>query len=243
MTTNSPVMHRVSQSVEPGALLSLFELDLRPAGAQEVWHFTNSQKQDGTPIRFRGVDYVAVNVEVEGYEYNGQGQLPQPKIKLANATKFASGAAIAYQDLVGAKLTRVRTYAQFLDDGETPDPDAAYDADIYVIEQKLNHDKFFIEWSMSAAMDQQGRMLPGRTVLRETCSWRYRVWDASIGNWRYDRVTCPYQGGAMFDHRGNPTSEPSKDQCGKRLSDCMRRFGEGAVLPYGGFPGVSRARV
>jgi phage-related protein len=33
------------------------------------------------------------------------------------------------------------------------------------------------------------------------------------------------------------------DQCGKRLDSCKLRFGEGAVLPYGGFPAAGLVRT
>ncbi|MCY1283871.1 phage minor tail protein L [compost metagenome] len=87
-------------------------------------------------------------------------------------------------------------------------------------------------------MDQQGKMIPARQVLRDSCSHRFRYW--ANNQWNYDGVTCPYAGAAMYDLSGQPTGDPAKARCGKRIQDCKRHFGEGAVLPFYGFPGVGR---
>ncbi|PRP61149.1 phage minor tail protein L, partial [Bacillus halotolerans] len=34
------------------------------------------------------------------------------------------------------------------------------------------------------------------------------------------------------------TTDKTKDQCGKKLSDCMARFGNGHALPFEGFEGI-----
>ena len=46
-----------------------------------------------------------------------------------------------------------------------------------------------------------------------------------------------YTGGPVADAGGNTTSNPALDVCGKQLTDCKLRFGDDAILPFGGFPG------
>ena len=46
----------------------------------------------------------------------------------------------------------------------------------------------------------------------------------------------------MFDINGNPVSDPALDRCGGRVSDCKKRFGEYAVINFGGFPSADRVR-
>ncbi|MFG5121663.1 phage minor tail protein L, partial [Methylorubrum sp. POS3] len=79
-------------------------------------------------------------------------------------TRVMSSAAALHDDLIGARLIRTRTYAQFLDGGPTPDPQAAYAQDIYVFDRKTAHTKRAITWTLAAAMDQEGVMLPGRLI-------------------------------------------------------------------------------
>lgn len=234
MTETSPGVQRLSQSLEPGTLVSLYTVDVSPLGVPQMWHFTN-----GTEVQFRGVTYSAADVEVEGFEWNGQGAMPRPKIRVSNSTRMLSGIARTFNDLVGARFIRIRTYAQFLDGMPSADPAETFGIDIFSFEQKVAHDKYQIEWVLSAAMDQQGRMIPGRKVIRDVCMWRYRHF--KDGAFDYSKVECPYTGAASFDRFGEPTTAEN-DRCGKRISDCEKRFGNGE-LPYGGFPGVARVRL
>lgn len=234
--TLPPSIARAAQSLEPGALITMYILDLTPLGVSTRYHFTTDNN-----VVFGGQAYTTIEIEAQGFEWNGQGPMPQPQIRIANANRSMSGISAFYKDLVGASLTRIRTYAKFLDGQPTADPTAIYTAEVYAIEQKTAHDKVMIEWSMSAAMDQEGRKIPGRRVLRDLCMWRYRVWNEVTEEFDYSSVQCPYTGTAYFDQQGVATTAPN-DKCGRRISDCKLRFGENAVLPYGGFPGVARAR-
>jgi len=47
----------------------------------------------------------------------------------------------------------------------------------------------------------------------------------------------------FFDALGQVVTDPSKDRCGKRLSDCRKRFPGRLPLPFKGFPGLARVRV
>jgi lambda family phage minor tail protein L len=225
-----------SQSLTPGDMIELFTIDLTPIGVNQRFPFTRNKG-----IVFRGVQYNPVDVMAEGFEYNGQGALPQPKIRVGNATRVMSAAAYLYQDLIGARLYRLKTYKQFLDGGENPDTEAVYAVDIYDFEQKTGHDNTVIEWTLASAMDQEGRLIPGRTILQSICSWRYRVYDGANG-FNYDKVQCPYAGGRFFNAKGEEVGSPEFDRCGRRISDCKLRFG-GGDLPYGGFPGVGSVNV
>ncbi len=42
-----------------------------------------------------------------------------------------------------------------------------------------------------------------------------------------------------YEQFGNPTDDPSKDECKGGLKSCKLRFGENNQLPHGGFPAVS----
>ena len=97
-------------------------------------------------------------------------------------------------------------------------------------------------FELSTPMDQQGKQIPARQVIRDTCLHRFRYW--ANGQWNYDGVTCPYAGPAMFLPNGEPTTDPTKARCGKRISDCKKHFstilGENPTLPMFCFPGVGR---
>lgn len=228
-----------SQSLSPGDRVSLYTLDLSPIGISEIWRFTPNIGGGGKAT-FQGLDYYPADVQIEGFEYNGQGQLPQPKVRVSNATLFLAGTAIANGDLIGADFIRIRTYRQFLDDMPTADPTACYEPDVYRIEQKTAQNKEFIEWSLAAAMDQQGISLPRRMVYRDMCLLRYRRWDGSAFD--YTKATCPYTGGFCYTRNRTGTTQ-ANDICGKTLADCKIRFGNDVALPFGGFPGISSVKA
>jgi lambda family phage minor tail protein L len=238
MTITHPLVQRASQKLEPGTLVHLYLVDLSPIGVNEQWSFCPSGQ-----VTFQGIVFTYADVEADGFEWSGTGTLPQPKLRITNSTRLISGAAAAYQDLIGAKITRYKTYSQFLDDGDEANPDAMFSPEVYVFERKTAHNKFQVEWQLSAAMDQQGRTIPGRIVVRDFCMWRYRVWNADAGAFDYSKVQCPYEGGASFDTNGNAVS-PDQDRPSRKLNTCCKvRFGPNAVYPFGGFPGVARTRV
>lgn len=233
-----PVIQLASQSLEPGDLVQLYIIDLSPIGVNEQWPFCPTGN-----CTFRGISFVKADVEAEGFEWSGQGTAPQPRLRMTNATRLISAELTAHEDLIGARLTRFRTYKQFLDDGASPNPDAMFSPDHYVFEQLSGENKFQVEWVLSAAMDQQGRMIPGRVIVRDFCLWRYRIWNPTTGAFDDSKAQCPYKGTASFDAKGNPTT-PDKDRPGRTLATCCKpRFGENAEYPFGGFPGVARVRL
>ncbi|QSY98658.1 phage minor tail protein L (plasmid) [Rhizobium bangladeshense] len=230
-------IQRASQRLEPGALVQLFIVDLTPIGVNQQWAFCPSGN-----CTFGGVDFVYADVEADGFEWAGKGTLPQPTVKISNATRFVSGIAKEYDDLIGAKFTRIKTYSQFLDGGAEENSAAMFAPDIYVFEQKTKHTKFQVEWKLSAAMDQQGVELPGRTIIRDYCLWRYRVWKGD--HFDYTGVQCPYQGSrGSFDENGAPTTSDNDTPSRRFDTCCKKRFGPNANYPFGGFPGVSRMRA
>lgn len=237
---------RVVQQPDVGARIELFDLDMTSLGG-DVLHFTASgtrQVSTANPqgfIRWRGEAYTPMPVQATGFEVNGRGALPRPRLKVANINRVFSSLIIEFNDGLGAKLTRWRTFEKFLDDGDEPDQDAHFPVDVYVIERKSAQNKVFVEWELSAAMDQEGRMLPGRQVIRDYCDHTYRRWDGAAFD--YTNATCPYVGDSFFTSAGVATPEPSLDRCSKQLvTGCRKRFGQ-SPLPTGAFPGVARVRI
>lgn len=226
---------------EPGARINLYEIDATRLGGG-ISRFTDA----GANVLFGGLVYVAIQVESSGWEYSTTGALPRPVIRISNVTKIGSALVISMDDLKGALITRKRTLARYLDDGIEPNPGAIINPiDIYLVEQKLSQNKFEISWQLSSMNDQERVKLPFRQVFR-TCQYIYRFYDSTAeadDPFSYERVTCPYAGEQFFTKQGESTDDPTKDQCGRRVSDCKLRFGENAVLPFGGFPGVARVRL
>lgn len=227
----------VSQQPNPGDIVHLYIFDASKIGGS-IYHFTQG-RYESTVLTFNGAAYQPIDLEAEGYEHTGRGALPQPKLRISNVNRVLHALVTSYDDLIGCEVTRLRTYRRFLDGEPDADPTQTFEPDVYEIARKSMHNKFVVEFELASAVDNEGRTLPGRQVLRDTCPARYRVWNGSA--FIYTGATCPYNGTNYFKKDGTATTA-NLDDCGRRLSDCRARFGETAPLPYEGFPGVGRTR-
>ena len=230
----------VIQNLDADSIVHLYELDTVKLGGG-VYRFTSSA-QETAPISFGGEVYSPIPVETQGWEVSARGALPRPIIRVANANNIMSQVVNEFGDLVGCPFRRIRTFKMFLDGEPGADPSMHFPIDIYRIEQKSNQNRLFVEWTLAAGFDQQGKDLPGRQIIQRTCTHRYRRWNAETGSFDYSKATCPYTGSRYFDATGAPTT-PDKDRCSKLLrSGCIKRFGKGE-LPTRAFPGVGRSSV
>jgi lambda family phage minor tail protein L len=231
MTT--PGFAKISQRLSPGyTWLDLFTVDATNIGGPiERW---TPSANGNAPVMMGGNPYYPVPIDASGFEYNGQGPLPTPKLRVANTNNAAMQVLIANNDLLGAVVTRVQTWACFLDTGEYADPEATTMPDVYRVNRKSHADKNFVELELAASTDMQGKKLPFRLVLQQVCMRSYRSWNGT----NFVQGQCPYTGDAYFDSFDNPQTDPSKDQCSRKLSGCLARYGQSEPLPTWGFPGV-----
>ena len=218
------------QKLAPSAVIELFVLDLALFGQGPVrFHAgTNALLQR---VVWQGQAFDAFPIQVEGFEMNGGGQVPRPRFRVANVTGSITALVLTYQDLVGAKITRKRTLAKYLDAvnfpggvNPTADPSAEFADDIYMIDRKSRETRDVVEFELAASFDLEGVSLPRRQIVQNVCPWRYR------------QSECGYTGTAYLDANDQPVASSSLDVCGKRLSSCQARFGEHAELPFGGYP-------
>ena len=224
--------------------IELYDIDASPLGGP-VFYCISSSLADG-PATWQGHTYVPVPIEGSGWSTTGKGALPTPHLKVANVALAFSAAAIAYDDLRGCRVTRHRTWLQFLDGQPGADPDAELPPDVFRIERKAAQNKMYVEWELAAQIDQQGAMIPQRVVLQDACTFIYRRYDVGTSSFIYDAGVnqCPFtgdtNGNQLYDQNGNTTTDPTLDRCSKRITTgCNLRF-PSQPLPTRAFPGVNR---
>lgn len=221
------------QSLAPTALIELFVLDTTMLEGGVITRFHSGISQQKSPITWQGHQYLPLPVEAEGFDLDGQGNLPRPKIRVANIQGLFSALVSESEDLIGCKLTRKRTFARYLDAVNFPNgnkeanPDQHLADELWFFDRKTSEDRFMIEWELASAFDLDGVKIPLRQVIQNYCPWRYRDAD------------CGWDGG-FYDKDNNSTGDGTKDYCSKTLDSCRARFGENNTLPFGGFPGVLR---
>jgi lambda family phage minor tail protein L len=239
----SAAILRTAQSLNPGGIVSLFELDTRKIGGPLLYFVQGTDVDE--ELTYGGTTYVPIDCEFEGLETTGQGALPTPVIRLANTDGIAQTAVNTFGDLVDCQLTRIRTFVRHLDGNDDPDPNAFLGPDVFRIERKTSENNVFIEWELSASIDQEGKQMPGRHVIRDTCLAPYRIWNEVRGDFDYDMREdgmCPYEGNNYFDEFDRPKVDPRDDKPSRTQNCCKKRFGKNQPLFFWGFPGVGRAR-
>lgn len=234
-------IYEAGQKLSTDPIVSLFTLDATSIGGPRLNFVQGRNVQES--VSFGGVKYEAIDIEFDGMEVTGVGALPTPTIRVANHDGIIQTILNTWGSVIGCPIYRVRTFARFLDSGSEPDGTSFYGPDQFRIERKAAENPVFIEWELSTAIDQEGKMLPGRTVIRDTCLWRYRAWNPSNNTFDYTKAQCPYTGAKSYDINNEEVSDPAFDVPSRRISCCETRFGKGQPLPYGGFPGVARVRA
>ncbi len=225
------------QSLEPGAIVELFELDPTALGGETVWFHAGTNELN-TPVVWQGIEYSPYPVEASGFELSGRGTMPQPKMRVADVTSIISALCVELDDLLGAKLTRRRTLVKYLDAlnfaggiNATADPAQEFANEVWFVNRKVEQRPgLYVDFELAAPFDLSGKQLPGRQCIANTCPWRYRG------------AECGYAGGAVATANDTPTAVLADDVCGKRLTSCKLRFGAFAQLPYGGYPGAGLVR-
>ena len=112
------------QSINPGSIIELFTIQLSTAlhGSNTLYRFHNGANLNANgEVVWAGNSYLRFPIECSGFEFGSTGTLPRPKISISNI--FGTMTAIMQDvnqttvgnDLNGAKFTRIRTLARYLD--------------------------------------------------------------------------------------------------------------------------------
>ena len=215
------------QAVAPGAIIELFELELNAAqhGVNETYYFhAGVNATNSGNIIWNGQVYLAFPIEATDFEYTGTGSLPRPKLRISNIFGTITGLILSLPNgLEGAKVTRIRTLARYIDGVNfpggtnplgTPDPTAEFPREIYYIDRKAAENRDLIEFELASAFDLVGVRAPKRQCVSNVCQWTYRG------------AECGYAGNAYFNFNDVPVGAIGQDVCGKRLRSCELRFAQ-----------------
>ena len=249
------------QEIAPGALIELFQLELNVAqhGVAETYYFHAGTNANGYgELVWDGQPYMALPIEVEGFEYSGQGTLPRPKMRISNLMGTITALILTLPEgLEGAKLTRIRTLARFIDDANftsndyllTEDSFALLYEDNTFIYQEIGNpfgaadplaqfpsEVFFVDRKSAENRDvvefelASAFDMAGVRAPKRQCITRCQ--------WVYRSAECSYTGTNYFNVSDVAVDNASDDVCGKRIDSCKARFGQNAELPHGGFVGI-----
>lgn len=223
----------VARSLDPGALITLYELDLRPAGAVEpsatILRFHDGIAQGNNEIRLGGKVYTAYPLKAEEFEWSTQGSLPRPKLTVSNVGGIGSALCRQYQDLVGCTLSRIQTFKRFLDGQPNANPNEILPIQKFVIERKTIETATACSFDLSIPSDAEGVQLPRRLIISNTCVWRYRGPECTYtGTPRTNRLGASFGGttynGTTFDIPATFTADGGVTAGSKTLTSAIANF-------------------
>ena len=169
------------QNTNPSAIIELFTLALDNSlhGATTVYRFhTGSSLKDNGELVWAGNSYQRFPIKAEGFAFR-QGQLPRPTLTVSNALGTITAILLNVNstttgnDLTGATVTRIRTFAKFIDAANfadntnaTADPTAESSREIFKIDRKSTENRDVVEFELAAPMDLAGVTIPQRQCTR-----------------------------------------------------------------------------
>ena len=192
MTIDTKPVFSDIQKVNPSSIIELFKLELKeglnyatgnPSGVTTIHRFHSGSNLDAYGnIVWNSEAYLRFPVEATGFAFQ-RGQLPRPTITVSNmgtpsmsAVLLAANGFTAGNDLTGAKVTRIRTMARFVDAANfsgainpfgTPDPDAEFPREVYYIDRKSAENREVVQFELAAIFDMAGIRAPKRQCTRD----------------------------------------------------------------------------
>lgn len=191
-------------SLESSSIVTLYEIDLSnldavrnlgaTALAESTLRFHNIELLNQTVIYFKGDAYHPIPIITDGFEVTSAGALPRPTLTFTSLkaiesveanNQFASlkKSILELNNMIGAKVTRLRTYVKFLDASNTAIPGVGqhstssnpeFPRDVFFVERKVAEDKSTIQFELASVMDMENFQLPARICLASRCPWTYR---------------------------------------------------------------------
>ena len=172
------------QKINPSSIIELFtlETDEDLHGSNQIYRFHNGTNlNNNQDIIWAGNQYIKMPIQASGFAFQ-KGQLPRPKLTVSNARGTITAILLninkvtAGNDLAGAKVTRIRTLARYIDAVNfpnstnpfgTPDPTAEFPKEIYKIDRKSVENREIVEFELAAAIDMVGVRAPQRQCTRK----------------------------------------------------------------------------
>lgn len=200
--TSLKKIHADASALNPTSLITLFEIDIESLATdlgiglgdnEKIFRFHNNTQLIKKGIWWQGNYYILAPIKASGFEISSRGTLPVPKLSISTNEEGISFLALFKSnlsklgDFVGAKVTRIRTFAKYLDketfeglidaydiNDKDPDEYAEFPRDVYYIDRKSIENKYSIEFELASLLDVEGVQLPARLIFAKRCMWKYR---------------------------------------------------------------------
>lgn len=148
------------------AYVELFEMDCTAISGVGVVYYLTTNK---TAVSFGGTTYNPFPMSIEGVKSTADGAPARPTIQMSNIAnntgalmKFIGSLAFLHEDLIGVKVTYIRTFASYLGSvSRISAPPMKY-----TIAKKLEHNKTSLKFELRNPLDKERAYLPKRQMLK-----------------------------------------------------------------------------
>lgn len=148
------------------AYIELFEMDCTGiSGIGIVYYLTTN----ATAVNFGGTTYNPFPMKIEGVQSTADGAPSRPTIAMSNLgsntgvlMKFIGSLAFLHEDLIGVKVTYIRTFATYLNTVTRISAPPLK----YTIAKKLEHNKISLKFELRNPLDKERAYLPKRQMLK-----------------------------------------------------------------------------
>lgn len=205
METN---IHKEIFDLEPSTLISLYSIDLSSkTNSADFYRFHAGENGYDQAISFKGKTYNYFPIRVDGFNYD-DSKPPRPRIAFDNTDSFMSLKLKYFDNFLGYRFTRLRTFVKFLDDSNFPNnrnphstDRSSFPEEEYVFNKKTTENSSTVEFELSTPIDLEVANVPARDVIYNACRWCYR---STIG--------CGYSGPPVADKKDNALTANSSNR-------------------------------
>ena len=148
------------------AYIELFEIDCTAiTGVGVVYYLTTNH----TAVSFGGTTYNPFPLMIEGISNTADGAPARPTLSISNLysntgvlIRFIGSLAFLHEDLIGTKVTYIRTFADYLNTASRVSAPPMK----YTIAKKLEHNKMSLKFELRSPLDKERAYLPKRQMLK-----------------------------------------------------------------------------
>mgnify|MGYP003648586690 CR=1 FL=1 len=200
-------------------------LDLQPTAALEFFQIFPDPLNLGTNrisfhggtlfggvVTWQGLEYIPTAIESEGWETYSDKTLARPVIRISNKNYQITRLLQNYKDLTNAQVVRKKAFVKNLDDVNfdggnpfgTADPEAEISSETWLIGQKLQENKIFVEFELNSPLDLESFDVNYRSIIAKYCYWQYRGEGC-----RYEGLPIERGDGELFTDPAGETVTPT----------------------------------
>ncbi|CAB4169163.1 gp18 Phage-related protein [uncultured Caudovirales phage] len=148
------------------AYIELFEMDCTAISGIGIVYYLTTNK---TAVSFGNTTYNPFPMTIEGVQSTADGAPSRPTIQMSNIAnntgtlmKFIGSLAFLHEDLIGVKVTYIRTFSIYLNSATRISAPPLK----YTIAKKLEHNKGSLKFELRNPLDKERAYLPKRQMLK-----------------------------------------------------------------------------